>query len=29
LAHGWGFGSSARSDNSLHRFLGKNTGVED
>jgi hypothetical protein len=27
LAHGWGFGSSARSDNSLHRFLGKNTGV--
>ncbi len=29
FAHGWGFGSSARSDNSLHRFLGKNTGVED
>jgi len=23
FAHGWGFGSSARSDNSLHRFLGK------
>lgn len=29
FAHGWGFGSSARRDNSLHRFLGKNTGVED